>query len=168
MSSYSNKIRIFYRLNKLKMKAGAEFGDTRPGYIDPTAVKRAQTAIGDGEEEYYDEIEAILVRIESAWDDLQIAKDDKKKKILMRDLLNYANNVKDIAATYEYDLMSYFGGSLRDFCEKASVDQEEHCAIIQAHIDVIAITFKTHIKDSIGFQAEELKDLLAKAIEQYS
>ncbi|MCB9996240.1 MAG: hypothetical protein H6869_07360 [Rhodospirillales bacterium] len=167
-SNKLDKIKIWHRLNRLKLKAGASLDDDAPGYINPQAVRKAQAEIDDQEENYYREIEAILVRLDSTWDDIQGEQDEKKRKIMIRELLNYANNIKDIALTYKYELMGYFGDSLCRFCEKIDPTREAHRAIIQAHLDVIGVTFQTHIKDNIGQQAEELKGLLRKAIEQHS
>lgn len=167
-SPKSDKVTIFHRINKVKMKAGATAHDKRAGFIDPKAMKAAQAAIDDQEDSYSSEIEAVIMRVDSSWEDLKGEKDSKKQKKLKSELYNYANNVKDIAETFKYELMGHFGKSLRDFCEKLDVEKDEHKIIVQAHIDVMWIAFQQNIKDHGGPVAEELKAIVAKAIEQHS
>ena len=166
--SNNTKIKKWYRLNFLKMKAGADLNDEARGYIDPSAVKKAQHVIDDEEKSYYEEIEGLIVSLESSWDDLQRADDDKRIKSAQREMMNFANIIKDIAYTYGYTLMGDFGDSLCNFCKKLDMAREEHKPIIEAHLSVIRATFKTHIKESEGEQAEELKRLLVLAIEKHT
>ena len=167
-SKKSSKVKIFHRINKLKLKAGAAPSDKRAGFIDQRAIDKAQAAIDSKEDSYSSEIEAVIVRVDSSWEDLKNEKDIKKHKKLTSALYNYANNVKDIAETFKYELMGHFGKSLRDFCEKLDVSKDEHHVIVQAHIDVMWIAFQQNIKDHGGPVAEELKAIVAKAIEQHS
>ncbi|MAQ71390.1 MAG: hypothetical protein CL565_04265 [Alphaproteobacteria bacterium] len=160
-------VKIIHRKNKLKAKAGGEGG--KSGYIDPNAVARGQASIEKQEENYADEVEIILTKIDSAWDDLKSELDDpKKEKQNLSTLHNYANNIKDIAKTFNYELMSYFGESLRDFCEKLNARNPVHQVIVKAHIDVMWAAFKTNIKGEGSKEAEELKVILNKAIEKHS
>lgn len=168
MSNFSEKIKIQHRLNRLKLKAGVPIDDKQHGYIDPKAIKNAQAAIDQGEDSYVSEVEEVLVRVDSSWEDLKKEKDSKKIKKLTSELYNYANNVKDMAETFEYKLMGSFGQSLRDFCEKIDVSKEEHITIVQAHIDVMWIAFKHNIKDEGGDQAKELQAMLEQAIQKHS
>src|SRR5688500_17498318 len=94
--SKKKKVEIFHRINKLKLKAGAalsELGDDKAGFIDPKAVKRAQSAIDKKEAEYTKELESILVKLDSTWDDTKKEKDKKKLKKHTNKIYNYANNV---------------------------------------------------------------------------
>lgn len=168
MSNFSKKVKIQHRLNKLKLKAGVAIDDERHGFIDPAALRKAQDAIDAKEEHYGEEVEEVLVKLDSVWEDLKKESDPKKAKELKSQLYNYANNVKDMAETFDYKLMGYFGQSLRDFCEKVDPAKEAHQVIVQAHIDVMWVAFKHNIKDEGGAQAKELKAMLAQAIEKHS
>lgn len=168
MSNYSEKVKKMHRLNRLKLKAGVGLDDNRLGYIDPAAINRAQNAINNQEDSYAGEVEEVLVKLDSTWEDIKSNKDEKKVKKLRSELFNYANNVKDMAETFNYQLMGAFGKSLRDFCEKLDVGNEAHLVIVQAHIDVMWIAFKHNIKDEGGSQAKELKGMLDRAIEKHS
>lgn len=164
----ANKVTIMHRLNKLKLKAGVGLMDERMGFIDPKALLRAQASIDNKADSYSDEIKAVIVRLESTWDDLKKENDAKKRKRLTSELHNYANNVKDIAETFKYKLMGHFGKSLRDFCEKIDVGNKAHHIIVQAHIDVMDVACQQNIKDEGGPVANELISIVAKAIEQHS
>ncbi len=168
MSNFSEKVRIQHRLNKLKLKAGVGLEDERLGYIDPSAIHKAQAAIDREEDNYAAEVEEVLVKLDSTWEDLKSEGQGTNTKKLTSELYNYANNVKDMAETFDYKLMRSFGESLRDFCEKIDIANEAHHIIVQAHIDVMWIAFKHNIKDEGGDQARELKAMLAAAIKKHS
>lgn len=162
----SNKaVQIFHRLNKLKLKAGIPLDQDELGYIDPKALRRAQDAINQEVVHYSKEIEAVLVKLDSTWVDLRTAEKLHYKRFLDQ-LYNYANNIKDLAETYNYDLMQHFGLSLRDFCERIDLERNQHHTIVQAHIDVMWVAFKEDIGTG-GTKADELKLVLAQAIDLY-
>jgi len=167
MSDLNKKVKIMHRLNRLKLKAGIPIDDDRLGYIDPAAIKKAQAAINSQEGAYAGEVEEILVRLDSTWEDLKKEKNEKNVKRMVSELYNFANNVKDMADTFEYGLMGHFGESLREFCEKIDVSKDAHHVIVQAHIDVMWVAFKHNIKDEGGPQAGELKAMLTRAIEKH-
>ena len=168
MSKNSNsKVEIYKRLNKLKLKAGIPLNEAIDGYIDPSMVKRAQGKIDEKEMAYKSEIEEILIFIDEAWKDTVSSSDLQRKKHLDK-LYNYANNIKDLAETYNYHLMSHFGLSLRNFCEKIDVTNDNHHVIVQAHIDVMWTAFDQDIKGDGGEIAQELKKVLSVAIKQNS
>lgn len=169
MSKNSNKARvaIYKRLNKLKLKAGIPLDEDIDGYIKASDIKNAQLQIDDKEKAYKDEIEEVLIHMDEAWKDTVAANDIQRKKHLDR-LYNYANNIKDLAETYNYDLMCHFGLSLRNFCEKINVDNKNHHVIVQAHIDVMWAAFEHNLKGDTNETAQELKKMLAIAIKQNS
>ncbi len=170
MNSFNKaKVEIFHRINKLKLKAGAALDEKGVGFLDEKAIKRAQAAIDAKVTEYTDELESMLARLNSTWNSaLENAKNPEATKQHASAMHNYANNIKDLAATYDYDLMEYFGHSLRDFCEKVDFSNKAHKTIVQAHIDVMTAAWRKKIKGSDEEMAKELKETLAKAIEQHS
>lgn len=168
MSNFSEKVKVFHRLNRLKLKAGVDMTDSRQGFIDPLAIHKAQQAIESRKGDYAAEAESLLVQLDSTWEDMKRETDIKKIEKLSVDLHNFSNNIKDMAETFDYMLMGYFGKSLRDFCERLDILNKAHHTIVQAHIDVMNIAFKHDIKDEGGPQGRELKAMLAKAVEKYS
>lgn len=168
MSKNSNrKVEVFKRLNKLKLKAGIPLNEDIDGYINPADIKSAQARIDDKEQHYKKELEEILVFIDESWGDLKAADETNRKKHISK-LHNYANNIKDLAETYNYDLMSHLGLSLRNFCEKIDPANKNHRVIVQAHIDVMWTAFDQNLKGEGGAIAQELKKVLEIAIRQNS
>ncbi len=163
----SSKIEIYKRLNKLKLKAGIPLDEDVEGFINASSIKNAQIKIDEKELGYKSEIEEILIFINESWKDTANSDDLQRKKHLDR-LYNYANNIKDLAETYNYHLMSHFGLSLRNFCEKINVSNTNHHVIVQAHIDVMWAAFEQNIKGDGGELAQELKKMLEIAIKQNS
>ncbi len=157
--------KIIHRQNKLKAKAGGQ--EDKQGFIEPKKIALAQSAIDENEENYTDEAQIVLQQINGAWKDLKSNKDKSKESELKKIFYNYANNIKDIAETFEDGLMGYFGNSLRDFSEKLDMSKTAHHTIVQAHIDVMFAAHKTGIKDKEHATAEELKRMLNKAIEKH-
>ena len=167
MSDERSGVKVFHRKNTLKMKAGGGAGDG-PGFLDPNRVARGQFAIDEQEENYANEAEIVLLKIDSAWEDLKDSETPEDEKRNLSNLYNYANNLKDIAKTFDYDLMSYFGNSLCDFCDQIDIRKEEHHVIVKAHIDVMWAAYKTNLKEEFGEEAEQLKKMLDQAISKHS
>jgi hypothetical protein len=160
------KVKVHHRANKLKYKAGASQHEGN-GYIDPRAIERAQTIVQKREGLYNNEVQDNLERLQAAWDKMKSGEPDNIADGL-EELYHYANHIKDISSTYKYDLMQYFGESLRKFSEKIDVTKPVHLVIVQAHIDVMWVTFKENIKGLGDDKAQELMDVVALAIEKYS
>ena len=164
----NEEIKIYHRVNKLKRKAGADPNDNRPGFIDINAVQRAQKTIDESENLYKAEVKTVLDDIDAVWNDLKDEKNYSNFEKGVETLYNHAHNAKDIAETYKYDLMSFFANSLRDFCKKIDVKNKAHHTIVKAHMDVMAVAYKSNLKDQTTPAAEELKRVLAVAIQKYS
>ncbi|MBI4030832.1 MAG: hypothetical protein HY370_04090, partial [Proteobacteria bacterium] len=162
----SKRVKIMHRINRLKKKAGVDTDDARLGFIDPKAVKRAQESIDVQAVRYSGEVETALKNLDDTWRKLKEEKDATTAAALSKQLYNYANNIKDMAETFGYSLMDHFGKSLRDFSKNLNVANKAHHVIVQAHIDVMWVAFNENIKDQGGVKAEELKLIVAKAIEK--
>ncbi len=158
-----NDVTIFKRLNKLKMKAGADV-EAGAGFIDPKAIRNAQNSIDSKNESYGDEILNMLKDMENIWTVLLEGKDDDMRVALY----HKSNHIKDLAETYGYDLMLYFGKSLREFLEKLDIENKAHQTIVRAHIDVMWVVYHEKIKDSEDLKAQELKEIVLKAIAKHS
>lgn len=159
------KVEVFHRVNKLKLKAAGDV-DAVAGFIDPEAIKRAQKGIDDQESVYPREIEDVLKNIEAAWK--RALKDKSQVKEAFGEIYHFANHVRDLASTFGFGLMQHFGTSLRDFAEKIDVGNPAHHTIVKAHLDVMRIVYDEGIKDNGGPKAEELKKIVAIAIEKFS
>lgn len=164
----NDKIQIYHRVNRLKLKAGIPLDKSKHGYIDPDAITSAQKKIDVKEEDVHDYMGDIIEQINECWNQLLAEKEEKSRKQNIERLHNLANNIKDISDTFDYSLMNSFGLSLRNFCEFIDVDKEPHRVIAKAHLDVISIAFSQRLKGDESKQAEELKSILKQAIKKYS
>lgn len=167
MNKNNGQVEVFHRINKLKAKAGLAPHDNAQGVINPEKVKTAQDIIDKKEEEYPNEVKDILTKLSASWSDYKDALDDERTELLEK-IYNYSNNIKDLTSMYKHDLMSHFGLSLRDFCEKIDLHKQEHHVIVQSHIDVMWVTYEEKLRSDKSEKAEELKKVVALAIEKYS
>ncbi len=165
-NSKDSKVEVFHRVNKLKLKAGFGLEDDKVGFIDKSAIIRGQMKIDEKEHEYPETVKDILEKLSETWKELKEA-DQSQRDDLKDKIYNYSNNIKDLTATYKHDLMHHFSLSLRNFCERINLDKKEHQVIVQAHIDVMWITFNEKLKGEVGQKAEELKDIVLQAIKKY-
>ena len=166
-SSKSSKVTVFHRINKLKLKAGIPLHDEVHGYIKPEDINKAQYAIDEKEKEYPIEVKIMLEKLEKTWEELKATSPDKRAKLLDK-IYNFANNIKDITSTYDHDLMHHFSLSLRNFCEKINVEKQQHHTIVQAHLDVMWVTYDEKLRKDDSEKAQELKMVVAVAIKKYS
>lgn len=168
MSTNKNSnVEIYHRINKLKLKAGLPVYDSVHGVIQPKQVQKAQQIIDEKEEEYPIEVKDVLTKLQDSWKSYQESQNEEREEWLEK-IYNYSNNVKDLTSMYQHDLMSHFSLSLRDFCEKIDLDKKEHHVIVQAHIDVMWITYEEKLRSDKSEKAEELKKVVAVAISKYS
>jgi len=163
-----DEVEIVYRENRLKEKfIDDDNWESAQGFVDPKAVKRAQAVIDDGEDAYIEATADMLEQLIAYWKGLQETEPDKIDTV-RDEFYVIANQLKELASTYNYELMDYFSESLRDFVESLDITQKAHHTIVQAHIDVMMITFQTKIKEDTGEKAQELKEVLTQAIAKYS
>jgi hypothetical protein len=160
------KVEIYHRVNRLKKKAGGD-PEGGPGYFSADSIHRAQRIIHEKEPEYTDEVKVVIDEISAAWDGVQNNAGEEREKSLEA-LYHAANHIKDLASLFHYELMKHFGQSLRDFCEKVDPDNKMHHIIVKAHVDVMLVAYNENIHSHGGDKAEELKLIVAKAIEKYS
>ena len=166
MNDPDDKVQIFHRINKLKMKAGVALDKSKHGYIDPKKVIDAQIKIDLKEEQIHDFLAELLDNLKLAWEKVQ--KEPENQQHYLEQMHNYANNILDLSETYDYMLMHSFGLSLRNFCEYIDTEKEEHKIIVKAHLDVMEITFKERLKEADTQKALELQTVLDLAIKKYS
>ncbi len=166
MNKKSSEVEIIHRVNRIKKKVGGA-QSISAGVIDPHSIQRAKKTIQNSETAYLKEVEDIIPELNRLWLCLKKA-DETEHRQFLQELSRYSNRIKDMASTYNYELMAYFSESLRDFTEKTNMRNSAHHTIIQAHIDVILIVHKEKLKEQIGKKAENLKLFVAQAIEKHS
>jgi hypothetical protein len=166
-SKDGKEVEVFHRINRLKIKAGGEAHDGALGQIDPAAIEKANSVITQAAEMYPMQIRNVLKLLNKAWDETKDKTAEERKDKAER-ISNLANNVKDLALQFGFEIMGYFGGSLRDYIMRSDLTQPEHVIIVQAHIDVMDVAYREGLKDEESPMAEELKQVIAKAIDKYS
>ena len=159
-------VEVYKRVNRLKLKAGGTSG-SGAGQIDPGAIEKANTVIQQAASMYPMQIRNVLKALNKAWNETKELEPDKRQKNSEK-ISNLANNVKDLAAQFGFEIMAYFGDSLRDFIMATDLSKKEHIIIVQAHIDVMDIAYNEGLKDKESELAEELKKVLAEAINKHS
>lgn len=168
-SDDEQNVEVYNRVNRLKLKAGAGLNEG-PGKLDKDAVDRANSVVMKMSSLYPTEIKNMLAGLTKEWEQLKaMESDSKEKEKLVEKMSNTANHIKDLGTTFGYNLMGYFGESLRDFILKTDLSMDEHLTIVQAHIDVMGVAFRENLKDDDGGPlAEELKMMVQAAIKKYS
>lgn len=165
-SPTEQKVEIFHRINRLKIKAGST-KDGPPVKFSKERLEDPQRFMNDLTDNYNEELEVVLNDLETAWKGL--LSQDKDTILENRETLYHkANHVKDLAATCNYPLMQHFGLSLREFIEKIDPENKDHHTIVRAHLDVMWIVKKENIHDEGGDKAKELKNMVLTAIKQHS
>jgi hypothetical protein len=166
-SEKESKVEVYERINRLKIKAGGNPMDDVDGKLDPTAIDRANTVIQKASRMYPMQIRKSLERLNSLWDKTKAAPKEKRKETAEK-LANTTNHIKDLAAQFNYDLMDYFGTSLRDYILAVDLTKNEHVIIVQAHIDVMNIAYNENLRADETPLAAELQTVLAEAIAKHS
>ncbi len=160
------KVEIFNRINRLKEKAGGVLGKTM-GRFSPTSLEKADLVIEEMADLYPQEIERRLKALNDEWARLKTIDDAAEKSKSVELMSNLSIQIKDLAGTFGYTLMSDFGDSLCQYILETEMSREEHSVIVQAHIDVMEIAFKQNLKSDGGKAGQELKETVKKAIEKY-
>lgn len=161
-------VEMFKRVNKLKLKAG---GDTHagPGKLDAGAVDKANTVVRNMASLYPREIKNMLDALQREWTDIQALGEDDERDQIIEKFSNTANQIKDLASTFGYTLMQYFGESLRDYILKTDLAKKQQYVIVQAHIDVMWVAYRENlVNDDGGPIANELKKMVQTAIEKFN
>ncbi|MFP4313428.1 MAG: hypothetical protein ACLFR0_03780 [Alphaproteobacteria bacterium] len=170
--SNKQEVVIINRKNRLKekvVKDTANASMSAKGTLDKEAIKRAQKVIDDGQDSYKQELKDNLQNLVICWTNIKnLDKDDPEIISSKKDFHRLANHIADVAGTFGFDLMAYFGKSLRDFNDNLRVDDKNHLIIVQAHIDVMLVAFQQNLKSADTPEAKELIKTVSQAIQKYS
>lgn len=161
-----DEVQVVHRINRLKQKVLDESSQEAAGYVDSALIRKAQRVIEGSQALYMKHAKTTLDELAEIWRSLK-NKTSSEAAADVQHLGVVSNRLMDMASTYEYDLMSYFAMSLRDFTEKLNLSRQPHHVIVQAHIDVMWIAYNEKLKGEKGKKAEELKTIVNKAIEKF-
>lgn len=162
----NQKVEIYNRINRLKIKAGGSLKGG-PGKLDQNSIDRADAVIQKMSDMYPNEIKKSLHDLDRIWEETKTISFDARGENA-RKISNIANQIKDLAGTFGFDLMAYFGESLRDYILDIDLSQKEQITIVQAHVDVMQVAYSQNLKTQEHPLAEELKKTVATAIAKYS
>lgn len=160
------KVEIYNRINRLKLKAGGDAAGG-PGKLDQNSIDQANTVIEKMSAKYPIEIKRSLEELNAIWAETKVISFDARGENAAK-MSNIANQIKDLAGTFGFDLMEYFGESLRDYILNIDLSQKEQIIIVQAHIDVMQVAYSQNLKHQEHPLGEELKQTVATAIAKYS
>src|SRR5262245_31534297 len=104
MSANNTKVELLHRINKLKLKAGLAAHRVAQGIINPARIKKGQDAIDAKEQEYPNEVEGLLGKLENSWQQYKTTSDVNRPQFLNQ-VYNFSNNIKDLSGMYRHDLM---------------------------------------------------------------
>lgn len=166
MTEESPKVEIYNRINRLKLKAGGSAG-AGPGKLDQNSIDRADAVIQKMSEKYPLEIKRSLDELNALWSETKVIAFDARRENASK-ISNVANQIKDLAGTFGFDLMEYFGESLRDYILDVDLSQKEQVIIVQAHVDVMLVAYTQNLVHQEHPLGEELKKTVAAAIAKYS
>jgi|GEM_PF-1365788 len=163
----AGKAEFYNRANVLKGKVGLDVQTNADGQLDPEKVKEADDLIKamckDCNKNMGEQIEGLV----RAWAAMAALEQGDARTQKAQQVFTFAHDIKDIAALCGYGLAAHFAESLRDYVTERSFAEKNQRIIIQAHIDALIVIQKNDIKDDAGAVAEELKEMVAIAVNKY-
>lgn len=162
------KVEIFKLANKLKARLGRQFKEQEEGFLAPEAIAEADQLIAKLCTECPQAISRHLETLSKLWVKMRDAKNPEERHDISRQVFTIAHEIKDLSSMCGYELIAYFAESLRDYIDKTELDIAAQVIIVQAHMDAMLVVHRQGVKKDAGPQAEELKEMVRKAVAQYS
>ncbi len=160
------KVRLFRLRNKLKEKAGVGRAAAGDSVVAVEALEKALSEMKKSQEDYPDWVRATLTEL---GEDLKSATDNEgeERRKHFKHIGSIAHELKGQGGTFGYPLISVFGKSLNEFCERNDVGiSSNHLEILKAHIDVMRAVIKDRISGDGGDIGRELIAVLHSAIKK--
>jgi len=146
-------IEVFMPPNILKAKVGS-------GGLDSSAVKRAEQAI----EELKEEFAVWIVEDVNRLVEMRKAYESGTDGDALGNLYRASHDLKGQAATFDFPLISRVAASLCKLTDDAGHDVKLPMALIDAHVDAIAIIVRDGIKDPSNPTANVLAGELERQV----
>lgn len=153
--------------NRLKQRLGDDHKDQEDGFIAPESIAEADKLILTLCLDCSTELGRNLASLTELWDKMKAIGETPERADISYRFFLQAHEIKDIGAICGYDLIAHFAESLRDYIGKTELNMQAQVVIIQAHLDAMNIVHQQGVKKNAGPQAEELKKMVARAIEKY-
>lgn len=152
--------------NRLRPRVGASKHD-EDGFIDPQLIEEADKLISALCVDCPKTISGHLDALTLLWEKMKSATTVDERYNTSVQIFTLAHEIKDVSAMCQYALLSHFAESLRDYIGQTELNIHAQVVIIQAHIDAMQIVHKQGVKSDAGPEAEELRKMVARAVEQY-
>lgn len=153
--------------NRLKARLGAKYEGQQEGFLSPEVIAKADALIASMCTSCPVAIGEIISRLSACWEKIKKTEIPTTRADLMSEMFTHAHEIKDVGSLCGFELISHFAESLRDYIASAELDVEAKLIIIQAHLDAIQIVHRQGIKQNAGPEAEELKRMVSRAVDQY-
>lgn len=160
------KVRLFRLRNKLKEKAGV--GRAAPGdsSVAVEALEKAMAEMKKSQEDYPDWVRATLNELSDDHKNA-VEKEGEERRKHFKHIGGIAHELKGQGGTFGYPLISVFGKSLNELCEReGGTITDNHLEIVKAHIDVMKAVIKDRVSGDGGDVGRELLMVLDRAIKK--
>jgi len=161
------KVEIYKLANRLKARLGIAFKDQENGFLAPELIAEADKIIKALCVDCPGTLGKHLETLTALWAQMKDMPASPARAELSRQVFTLSHEIKDVALMCEYNLLSDFAESLRDYIGQTNLNIDAQVVIIQAHLDAMNIVHKAGFKQDAGPEAEELKKMVRKAIEKY-
>lgn len=162
------KVEVYKLANKLKARLGPDYKNQEEGFLSEDAIKAADNLIAALCVQCPIKINETLTALSDKWDKMKLMEDSPERKAIAAEIFTLAHEIKDVGAMCGYDLIAYFGESLRDFIGRTDLNLKAQVVIIQAHMDAMVAVNRLGAKKDAGPEAEELKRMVKMAIDKYA
>ena len=159
---------IMPKYNLLKNKAGLRNNMKLSGFIDDKKIAAADEVIAKACMTCEQELKKQIGTLTELWDCIQKLPESDERKDKSQEIFTIAHEIKDISSLCGHSLISHFAESLRDYVGEVAMNMKNQHIIIQAHINALSTVLKTGVSDETDPIAQELKEKVKIAIEQYS
>jgi hypothetical protein len=126
----------------------------RPGGISrDRAIERAETEIAEVKVEFDDWLDRELTELATAFAAARAHPRDAER---LADLAVRGRQIRDVAATMRFELLSFVAASLSDLLDSINGEAEIPIDSIVCHLDALNLAAKPHFR---GLQPEQVPDL---------
>jgi hypothetical protein len=156
-------VSVIHRINYLREKAGGS-RHNGGGKLDDVALAKAQNAINNFAPAYPamagQDIDELIEQVRL----LEIASPTEHHALLTK-IAFKANEIQSLGGTFDYELISTIGRSLRMFAEGLESANNHHIIIIHAHVDTLRVVLARKIKGYGGIDGRALLNELMRVLE---
>jgi hypothetical protein len=162
MSDNNEFVRVIKPDTSLKDRIGSDVN--LRDILKPEVIEEAQQVIDEKKDEYLDLIRQDIAQMEAIFEKMPDVQVDMQ---LLATLLQHAQNVRDRAGTFHYQLASDIARSLINYSGRIRQDDAHYRLVLRKHLDGIQTVFRENITGSGGLVGVDLLESLQLLIEKY-